>query len=58
MAIWALITYPPDLSTVIWCYVNVAQMCIGSMVPLLLQIWIKAADVWAFLLDMSVLAQS
>ena len=34
----------------VWCYVDVTQVRIGSMVPLLLQIWIKAADVWASLL--------
>ena len=36
VASWALITYPPDLSVAVWCDVDIAQMHIGSIVPLLL----------------------
>ena len=48
--IWALVTYPPDLPTRPRCNVNVAYVSISSMIPLLLQSWIKAAYIWAFLL--------
>ena len=50
MPIWALITYPPDFPATLWCDVNGAQVSIGSMVPLLLKSWIKAADIRACLL--------
>ena len=50
VAIWALVTYPVDLCIAIWFDDNVAQICIGSMVPLLLQMWIKTANVWVSLL--------
>ena len=55
VAIWALITYPPNFPATLGCDVNRAQVSIGSMVPLLLKSWIKAADTWAFLLSMSML---
>ncbi len=50
VAIWALITYPPHLLGVVRLDVNGAQVSIGSMVPLLLKSWIKAADIRTFLL--------
>ena len=50
VAIWALITYPPHLLAAVRLDVNGAQVTIGSMVPLLLKSWIKAADIQTFLL--------
>ena len=50
VAIWALITGPPNFPAILWRNVNGAQVRVGSMVPLLLQGWIKTADYWAFLL--------
>ena len=37
VAIWTLITYPPDFPANLWCDVNGTQVSIGSMVPLLLK---------------------
>ena len=54
--IWALITYPPDFPAILWCDTDGTQVSIGSMVPLLLKIWIKTADVWAVLLHTCMLA--
>ena len=34
VAIWTLVTYPPDLPIALWFYVNVAQVTISSMIPL------------------------
>ena len=50
VAIWALITYPAHLLAAVRLDVNGAQVSIGSMVPLLLKSWIKAADIRTFLL--------
>ena len=50
MPIWALVTNPPDLPTRPWCNVNFAYVSISSVIPLLLQTWIKAGYIWAFLL--------
>ena len=50
MAIWALLTYPPDLPVAVWLDVNRTEVGIGSMVPLLLKSWSNSAGVWAFLL--------
>ena len=50
VAIWALLTSPPDHLVAVWLDVNRTQVGIGSMVPLLLKSWSKSADVWACLL--------
>ena len=47
---WALVTYPPDLPSRLWCNVKFAHVSISSVIPLLLQSWTKAAYIWAFLL--------
>ena len=36
VTIWTQITYPPDLPGALWFDGNVAQVSIGSMIPLLL----------------------
>ena len=54
--IWTLITYPSNFPAIVGCDVDVIQVSIGSMVPLLLKSWIKAADIWAFLLYTCMLA--
>ena len=46
----ALITFPPNLFVTAWFDDNVAQVSIGYKVPLLLQVWIKVADVWTLML--------
>ena len=50
VAIWALITYPPNFPAILWCDDNGTQVSIGSVIPLLLKSWLEAADIWACLL--------
>ena len=46
MAVWALITYPPDLPVSVNCYDNTAKMSILGVMPLTLQQRAELADIW------------
>jgi len=48
-AMWALITLPPNLSLRSWCHHYATKMTVFVMIPLQLQIWLQAADVWSLL---------
>ncbi len=50
MTIGTIRAYPMHLSAAVWGNVNIAQVCIFGMVPLLLQLWAEQADVWTLLL--------
>ncbi len=43
----ALVTDPPNAHVVVGCDLLVSKMLIFVMMPLLLQLWPKQADVWA-----------
>ena len=49
LAMWALVTLPPSLSVRMWLHHYAAKMIVFGMMPLLLQIWLQAADVWSVL---------
>lgn len=48
-AMWALVTLPPSLSVRLWRHHYAAKMTIFGVIPLPLQIWLRAADVWSLL---------
>ena len=50
MTIWTIRACPMHLPMAVWRDEYVAQVSICDMVPLLLQLWAKQADVWTLLL--------
>ncbi len=50
MTIWTIRACPMHPSFGVWGDVNIAQVSILGMVPLLLQLWAEQADVWTLLL--------
>ena len=50
MAIWTLVTGPPDLGVGLGLDDNVAKVSIAGMIPLALQKRAEEADVWACLI--------
>ena len=50
MTIWTIRARPMHLPMAVWGDEYVAQVSICGMVPLLLQLWAKQADVWTLLL--------
>jgi len=50
MTIWTIRACPMHPSFAVWGDVNIAQVSVLSMIPLLLQLWAEPADVWTLLL--------
>ncbi len=50
MTIWTIRAYPMHLSPAVWGDVDIAQVSVLGVVPLLLQLWAELADVWTLLL--------
>ena len=50
MTIWTIRACPMHLSLAVWGDVDVAQVSVLDVVPLLLQLWAELANVWTLLL--------
>ena len=51
MTIWTIRACPMHLSPAVWGDVDIAQVSVLGVVPLLLQLWAELADVWNLLLS-------
>ncbi len=51
MTIWTIRACPMHLSPAVWGDVDIAQVSVLGVVPLLLQLWAELADVWTLLLS-------